>query len=97
MIRAFSHEVGSSGRWANQSIYTIHRFFFLDRVYMLSGILHQGRQHGCQPLRAWPVISTTLPPKLPNTDEIDSASDNLSVESGIQVNQWSQTEVGLQQ
>jgi len=38
-------------------------------------------QHGCQPLRAWRAISTIHLQNRQNTNEIDSAGDNLSMES----------------
>ena len=53
---------------------------------------------GNQITRAWQVISTISPPKLPKqSDKIDSAGDNLGMKLDIQADQLNQTKVLPQQ
>ena len=53
---------------------------------------HTAEQHGCQRLRAWRVISMISISSRQSADKIDSAVDNLSVESDSQDNQQKRTD-----
>ena len=58
-----------------------------------SGVTRLTYNRSNQITRAWRVISTISSPKRQHADEIDSAGDNLGVESDSQANQLNQTKV----